>query len=111
MAPESGDLISHCASVTGLTRSEVISIARTGPKRYKIYQIDKRSGGKRTICHPSRELKALQYFFFASGVTRITSASQRDCLQGWSVDSRQRAASHKFAGDIEARFSRIFQFD
>jgi RNA-directed DNA polymerase len=65
MAPESPrlSLIARCAAATGLTQSEVLSIARTGPKRYKIYQIDKRSGGRRTICHPSRELKALQYFF------------------------------------------------
>src|SRR5258708_34154662 len=56
-------LIGRCAAATGLTQSEVISIARIAPKRYKIYQIDKRSGGKRTICHPSRELKALKYVF------------------------------------------------
>lgn len=52
-----------CALVTGLTQNEVRSIALTGPKRYKVYQIPKRSGGMRTICHPSRELKALQYVF------------------------------------------------
>jgi RNA-directed DNA polymerase len=56
-------LVELCAAATGLARSEVLSIARTGPKRYKIYQLNKRSGGTRTICHPSRELKALQYVF------------------------------------------------
>ncbi len=33
----------------------------TAPKRYKVYEIAKRSGGKRIIAHPSRELKILQY--------------------------------------------------
>lgn len=56
-------LIKVCALATGLTVSEVIKIAAIGPKRYKVFQIPKRSGGKRTICHPSRELKALQYVF------------------------------------------------
>ena len=64
MPPEHrNSLIEICARETGLTQSEVVSIAATGPKRYFVYTIDKRSGGKRTICHPSRELKALQYVF------------------------------------------------
>jgi RNA-directed DNA polymerase len=56
-------LIRTCALATGLTLNEVVKIAAIGPKRYKVYQIPKRSGGQRTICHPSRELKALQYVF------------------------------------------------
>lgn len=64
MSPElSESLIRTCARATGLTMNEVIQIAGIGPKRYKVYQIPKRSGGYRTICHPSRELKALQYVF------------------------------------------------
>ena len=50
-----------CARSAGLTVLEVLSIARTGPLRYKVYNIPKRSGGLRVICQPSRELKALQY--------------------------------------------------
>jgi RNA-directed DNA polymerase len=64
MPPEAKhSLIRICALATGLTLNEVVSIAGIGPKRYKVYQIPKRSGGQRTICHPSRELKALQYVF------------------------------------------------
>jgi hypothetical protein len=63
MPPENDNLLAQCARRLGLTRSEVLAIARTGPKRYKVYEIDKRDGGKRIICQPSRELKALQYFF------------------------------------------------
>jgi hypothetical protein len=46
-----------------MTAREIIYIASTGPKRYKVYEIGKRKGGTRTICQPSRELKAVQYFF------------------------------------------------
>lgn len=56
-------LVFECAFATGLTETEVLRIARNGPKRYKVYQIPKRTGGTRTICHPSRELKLLQYVF------------------------------------------------
>ncbi len=64
MPPENRTgLIKTCALATGLTTSEVLKIALTGPKRYKIYTIPKKSGGRRVICHPSRELKALQYVF------------------------------------------------
>lgn len=64
MSPEpKQSLIRSCALATGLTTNEVVRVAGIGPKRYKVYQIPKRSGGQRTICHPSRELKALQYVF------------------------------------------------
>jgi RNA-directed DNA polymerase len=56
-------LVNKCATSTGLTEFEVLKIAKTAPKRYKVYEIPKRSGGSRTICHPSRELKLLQYVF------------------------------------------------
>ena len=56
-------LIKRCALETGLTVNEVVRIAHIGPKRYKVYPIPKRSGGQRIICHPSRELKSLQYVF------------------------------------------------
>lgn len=45
---------------TGLPRKLLERYAETASKRYRIYQIDKRNGGKRTIEHPSREIKALQ---------------------------------------------------
>lgn len=64
MGPETKhQLIRTCALATGMTLAEVVRIASIGPKRYKVYQIAKRSGGMRTICHPSRELKSLQYVF------------------------------------------------
>lgn len=38
-------------------------IIRSAPYRYKVFEIDKRSGrGKRTIAQPAREVKAIQYW-------------------------------------------------
>ncbi|WP_158512724.1 retron St85 family RNA-directed DNA polymerase [Sphingobium sp. SYK-6] len=45
---------------TGLSRSDILSIARNAPQRYKTYTISKRNGGKRTISQPAREVKVLQ---------------------------------------------------
>ncbi len=45
---------------TGLSPGDILSIARSAPKRYKVYEIPKRSGGTRVIAQPSRELKVIQ---------------------------------------------------
>jgi len=38
-------------------------LIRSAPYRYKVYEIDKKSGrGKRTIAQPAREVKAIQYW-------------------------------------------------
>lgn len=44
----------------GVPADTLRRIIDTAPKRYKVYEIPKRSGGTRTIAHPSRELKVLQ---------------------------------------------------
>jgi hypothetical protein len=57
-------LIHDCASDLALTTGEVMAIAKTAPKRYYVWEIEKRSGkGTRIVCHPARELKAAQYYF------------------------------------------------
>lgn len=64
MSSQPTNLVRDCADDLALTVSELLSISRTAPKRYFVWQVDKRSGaGKRTICHPARELKAVQYYF------------------------------------------------
>lgn len=48
-------------SKTLLLEPEYIEkLALTASVRYKIYKIKKKNGGERSICHPSKELKALQ---------------------------------------------------
>ena len=39
---------------------EVLQLIATAPERYKVYSIPKRSGGRREIAQPARELKVAQ---------------------------------------------------
>lgn len=52
----------NLSKTLGLSVVELISFAKTCPWRYKVYEIKKRNGGKRTIAQPSRQLKMLQRF-------------------------------------------------
>lgn len=52
---------SQSEAITRLYVSDMLKkVRRTGPKMYKVYTIPKRNGGKRTIAHPSKMLKAVQ---------------------------------------------------
>lgn len=53
-------LLENLAKQSGVSNAKLELIARTASRRYKVYDIPKRSGGLRTIEHPSRELKAIQ---------------------------------------------------
>lgn len=53
-------LIETLQKQSGLGRSQLLWLASTASKRYKLYYIPKRRGGHRLIEHPSRELKAIQ---------------------------------------------------
>jgi len=42
------------------TESYLLHVAQTASRRYRVYQIPKKTAGTRTIEHPSRQLKAIQ---------------------------------------------------
>lgn len=92
MAPEERlSLIKRCALATGMTTSEVMSIAIKGPRRYKVYFIPKKSGGTRMICHPSRELKALQYVFLGDILKNLPIHSAATAYRkGFSIADNAR---------------------
>ncbi|WP_197078330.1 retron St85 family RNA-directed DNA polymerase [Hoeflea sp. IMCC20628] len=46
----------------GLSVADINHVIDTAPARYRVYPIEKRSGGERMIAQPSRELKAIQRF-------------------------------------------------
>lgn len=50
---------------SGVSLSKLDWIAQTASRRYKVYEIPKRTGGTRTIAHPSRALKAIQRWICA----------------------------------------------
>ncbi len=54
------DLIRCIASDLAMLPSHVESIVKTAPLRYKIFEIPKKSGGKREVAQPAREVKAIQ---------------------------------------------------
>lgn len=56
-----GDLLKMLSARTGLSPADVLQVVKTAPRRYKTYYIEKKSGGKREISQPARELKLLQY--------------------------------------------------
>jgi RNA-directed DNA polymerase len=50
----------HLKDALFMSDSELLHLAKTCPHRYKVYEIDKKNGGKRLIAHPSKELKYIQ---------------------------------------------------
>ena len=53
-------LIEMLQRQSGLSRSQLLHLSETASKRYKIYTIAKRNGGRRKIAHPGRALKSIQ---------------------------------------------------
>lgn len=56
---------------TGASTETIMRIVANAPRRYKVYEIPKRHGGTRTIAHPARELKAIQYVILRQILDRI----------------------------------------
>ncbi len=56
-------LIASMAAASGLRDHEVRKLIVTAPRRYKVYEIAKRSGGRREIAQPTPEIKFLQRVF------------------------------------------------
>lgn len=55
----------------GLPERKVLSLAKAASYHYKTYEIPKRNGSKRTIHHPSRQLKAVQRWLLMNVVTHL----------------------------------------
>lgn len=60
------NLLTDLAVSSGLSVNDVLRVVSSAPKRYKQFEIPKRSGGWRTIAQPSRELKLLQRLLIKS---------------------------------------------
>lgn len=78
----------------GLGRSELLARVLVAPRRYKVYEIPKRSGGTRTIAQPARDLKLLQRVLVATVLRALPVHSAATAYQqGRSI--RANAAVHK----------------
>jgi hypothetical protein len=58
-------LVIELIEAIGLSGNDIERVIHTAPARYKVYPIEKRSGGHRIIAQPSRELKAIQRYILA----------------------------------------------
>lgn len=56
---------------SGLSAGQLERYAATASKRYKVYDIPKRTGGTRVIEQPSREIKAIQRWLNRTFITRF----------------------------------------
>lgn len=56
------NLVEELSLALGVGTREILGLIATAPRRYKVYPIDKRNGGKRIIAQPSSELKEAQRF-------------------------------------------------
>lgn len=54
------ELLSAWCRLLRATPQDVMTLLKRGPYQYKHYQIEKRTGGKRDIFHPTPNLKAVQ---------------------------------------------------
>jgi len=61
-------IIERMTQELSLPANHVARLVKTASYQYKQYPIAKRGGGVRTICHPSRRLKALQKWLLANVV-------------------------------------------
>lgn len=55
-------LVERLSAWSGLPNADIERIIRSAPRRYKVFKIEKKGGGLRTVAQPSRELKLLQRF-------------------------------------------------
>ena len=55
-------LIDELVENLGMSRNDVMRVIASAPARYFVFSIEKRTGGKRWIAQPARELKAIQRY-------------------------------------------------
>jgi retron-type reverse transcriptase len=57
--------------VTHISKYTIYQLSHHSDKYYKIFEIPKKSGGKRTICQPSKKLKGLQSWILVNILNKI----------------------------------------
>ena len=86
-------ILERMATQLALAPSFLTKLARSASHRYKEYRIPKRTGGERTIHHPARELKLLQYWLLRNVLISLpVHPSATAYCKGSSI--RSNAARH-----------------
>ena len=84
---------------TGLPESAVRKIMTSAPVRYKEYSIPKRSGGRRQIAQPAREVKLLQRAFVSKFLNSLPVHRSATAYRAGS-STRDNATPHVGHGPI-----------
>jgi RNA-directed DNA polymerase len=108
-------MIERMASELGLPQTFIYKVARGASHAYKIYSIPKRTGGSRTIHHPSRILKALQRWLLRNVIEHLPVHSAATAyIKGRSImDNAQVHAASRYLlrMDLTNFFPSITQVD
>lgn len=64
-------LVELLSRTSNIPEAKLLSLSSSASRRYKVYTIPKRTGGERTIEHPSKELKAIQRWIVQALITRF----------------------------------------
>ncbi len=86
-------IIERMATQLAFAPSFLIKLANSASHRYKEYRIPKRTGGERTIHHPARELKLLQYWLLRNLLISLPVHSSATAYRKES-SIRSNAAKH-----------------
>ncbi|MEQ1771709.1 MAG: retron St85 family RNA-directed DNA polymerase [Devosia sp.] len=87
-------LLGELVAELGLGGTEILRIAATAPRRYKVYYIPKRHGGHREIAQPSAELKYIQRYLLDH---KLNGLPVHDAATGYvqGKNIRQNADVHR----------------
>ena len=61
--------------VTHISKYTIYQLSNHSDKYYKSFDIPKKSGGKRTICHPSKKMKGLQSWILVNILNKVQVSS------------------------------------
>ena len=64
-------LIDELVENLGMSFGDVARVIASAPARYFVFEIEKRTGGKRTIAQPARELKAIQRYVLREKLSKF----------------------------------------
>ena len=96
---------------TGLSQIDLRKLIETAPRRYKVFEIPKRSGGMRTIAQPSREIKLLQRVLIPRLTGRLASSQRCSRLSKRQLDSGKCKAARGNRTHSEDGLHRFFSFN
>ena len=86
------DLLNRLSVAALLSQDELMTLIRSAPHRYKIFQVPKRAPGQfRTIAQPAQEVKVLQYWVMKKILSKfeIHAAAKAYC-HGLSIVDNAR---------------------